>query len=199
LRRILVAGANRSYLHRFIHSFSRAHACTHTNIRLQGAYHTGVEIDGREYSFSERGISAGVPKTCPEGVTHAKAILMGRTTKSVSGKVAFLRPSFAPGSYDLLTKNCNNFSDALCFELLGKRIPQWINRLARAGNAIDSGKPPSPPGTTESNNFAVDSTTPQKLSSDRKKITDTQRRLMSKLKLEGGKKSMRASRRKNRV
>ena len=33
---------------------------------------------------------------------------------------------FSINSYDLLTRNCNNFSDEAARELVGKSIPSWI-------------------------------------------------------------------------
>ena len=40
------------------------------------------------------------------------------------------------GSYDLLARNCNHFSDALCQRLCAKRIPGWVNRAARVGQSV---------------------------------------------------------------
>ena len=37
-----------------------------------------------------------------------------------------LRPEFAPGTYNVLTKNCNVFSRALVQELLGEEIPGYV-------------------------------------------------------------------------
>jgi hypothetical protein len=43
---------------------------------------------------------------------------------------------FVAGSYDLVKKNCNNFSDAMCKKLVSKGIPSWVNRAAMFGSAI---------------------------------------------------------------
>ena len=158
----------------------------------QGAYHTGVEISGREYSFSNEGISAGLPKRCPAGVTYHSQIEMGRTSKNVHATISSLRTRFAPGTYDLLTKNCNIFSDALCKELTGRSIPSWCNRLARTGNTIDAGKP-----TNEISNSNKDKKEEKVvvLSTKKGTITEKQKAMLEKMKT---KKKMK-KKRKNRV
>lgn len=46
-----------------------------------------------------------------------------------------LREEFGPDRYNVLTRNCNTFSSALCEELLGKPIPGYVNRLAWMGES----------------------------------------------------------------
>mmetsp|Transcript_4358 Transcript_4358/g.12187 ORF Transcript_4358/g.12187 Transcript_4358/m.12187 type:complete len:176 (+) Transcript_4358:1113-1640(+) len=41
-----------------------------------------------------------------------------------------LRSSFGPDDYNLVRKNCNHFSNALVWALLGRQIPACINRLS---------------------------------------------------------------------
>ena len=157
----------------------------------QGAYHTGVEIAGQEYSFSMEGISAGLPKRCPAGVTYHSQIEMGRTSKNVHSTIQNMRSRFPQGSYDILTKNCNVFSEALCKELVGKSIPSWINRLARTGNKIDSGKPASSATTTTKEKRTDDAP----LSTERNTISKKQKALLEKMK----RKKKTKKKRKNRV
>lgn len=38
-----------------------------------------------------------------------------------------------------MRKNCNHFSDALCQELVGQKIPSWINRPANIGRIFSFG------------------------------------------------------------
>lgn len=51
-----------------------------------------------------------------------------------------LRQDFGPDSYNVLTRNCNTFSSALCEELLGKPIPGYVNRLAWMGERGGGGE-----------------------------------------------------------
>mmetsp|Transcript_56593 Transcript_56593/g.127708 ORF Transcript_56593/g.127708 Transcript_56593/m.127708 type:complete len:118 (+) Transcript_56593:221-574(+) len=46
----------------------------------------------------------------------------GITSVSGEAMVKVLRPFFREGSYDLLRKNCNCFSDCALFYLLGRRL-----------------------------------------------------------------------------
>ena len=43
---------------------------------------------------------------------------------------------FKARDYSYVGQNCNHFTDEACMRLLGKRIPLFINRLARIGNWI---------------------------------------------------------------
>ena len=114
---------------------------------------------------------------------------MGCTSKNVHATISRLRTRFSRGSYDLLTKNCNVFSDALCKELVGKNIPSWINRLARTGNKIDSGKP------QHSNNMTMEEEKDAPLSTERNTISNKQKAMLEKMK----QKKKTKKKRKNRV
>ena len=104
-----------------------------------GLYHSGVEIDGREYVFgSGQGIGDVPPRTAPNAVFRA-SIDMGSYdggARGVARAIDDLRASFPNGGYDLVGKNCNHFSDALVFALLKKHIPAWVNRAALLGSCV---------------------------------------------------------------
>lgn len=40
---------------------------------------------------------------------------------------------FGPDDYNLVRKNCNHFANALCWALMRKQIPAYVNRLADLG------------------------------------------------------------------
>ncbi|CAA2980962.1 Hypothetical predicted protein [Olea europaea subsp. europaea] len=105
-----------------------------------GAYHSGVQVHGVEYAFgghehSTTGIFEGEPKQC-DGFTFRKSILMGWTDVSPGGVrrlMEELAQKYRGNTYNLITKNCNHFSNDVCIKLTGNPIPSWINRLARLG------------------------------------------------------------------
>lgn len=49
------------------------------------------------------------------------------------------RTSFRPGTYHVMHRNCNHFSDALLQEVCGARIPEWVNRAANVGCGLSPG------------------------------------------------------------
>lgn len=42
--------------------------------------------------------------------------------------------SYNGDTYHLISKNCNHFCQDISYQLTGKPIPKWVNRLARIGN-----------------------------------------------------------------
>lgn len=132
------------------------------------ALHSGVEIfeaivdeqtgevkvskSGMEYAY---GGGAGVwiqkPRQAPkfgrpgeqqQATSYQESILIGTFTSKkseVSEVIKQATENFRGEDYDLLTKNCNHFSDYLAFRLTGKRIPQRINALAQNSTAMAAG------------------------------------------------------------
>merc|ERR1719323_343812 len=62
---------------------------------------------------------------------------LGFTGKSVRVMVAALQQYFQPGTYDLLRKNCNSFSDCALFYLLGKRLDTEYRSMEKIGAELD--------------------------------------------------------------
>jgi hypothetical protein len=106
-----------------------------------GLHHTGVEIGGFEYSFSNAGVSRTQPGL-PEFGVFREQLLMGNypgvlhEIHDVIGRLQTFEGGFGPGQYNVLRRNCNHFSDALCYELLRVHIPDWINRAASVGSSV---------------------------------------------------------------
>ncbi|TYZ60908.1 hypothetical protein PybrP1_008165 [[Pythium] brassicae (nom. inval.)] len=104
-----------------------------------GLFHSGIEIAGDEYSFAS---GAGIFTTTPRqaaGAVFRESITLGVFSGShtEARQLAFsLRPEFAGDSYNLLTKNCNTYAEALSQLLLGKSIPAYVNRLAYFGSFL---------------------------------------------------------------
>ena len=61
---------------------------------------------------------------------------VGFTNKSISSMLNMLRPHFQSGTYDLLRKNCNSFSDCALWFLLKERLPSTYNSMEKLGNTM---------------------------------------------------------------
>jgi len=98
------------------------------------AYHTSIIIQGREYSFGNTGVVQAPPLTSHEHLTREHDImLVGHTTLTGDEMIMALRQFFNKGTYDMLRKNCNTFSDAAMFFLLGIRLNPGFCELERVG------------------------------------------------------------------
>lgn len=131
-----------------------------------GLHHSGIEILGDEYSFSSgAGIFHSTPKDAP-GAIFRESLELGLFdggTKQLQSILSELRQDFGPNDYHLLRKNCNHFANALCWALLGKSIPPYINRLAEIGICCSCLLPRqlvehAPVGDTTNNNSSSTST-----------------------------------------
>jgi hypothetical protein len=96
------------------------------------AYHSSITLGSTEYSFSPDGIA-----TSSSVESHGdRAVLwtdMGSTTMSGEALRERLQPHFQQGSYDLLRKNCNAFSDAALVVLVDKRLTDSYKHLEKLG------------------------------------------------------------------
>jgi hypothetical protein len=110
-----------------------------------GMYHSGVEINGTEYTFgSGSGLFTMPPRNAP-GARFREAIDMGPlpNDKDIDRVLDELRPEFKGSDYNLLTKNCNHFAEAFVKRLLMKSIPGYVNRMAYVGSLFSCLLPPS--------------------------------------------------------
>lgn len=100
---------------------------------LATAYHTSVLVNGEEFFFSDSGIFSNRMLASHQG-TPSERIDMGYSSRTGSQVLAVLMPHFRPGTYDLVRKNCNSFSDcALCYLLRGERLERKYNSMERYG------------------------------------------------------------------
>jgi len=104
-----------------------------------GAFHSGVEVYGEEYSYGfPEGIYNVEPKTAPY-VRYHSSIYLGEAPYSeeeVLDIIEQLEIEFTGESYHAITKNCNHFTDAFCLRLVKRGIPDYINRLAKIAKPI---------------------------------------------------------------
>ena len=109
--------------------------------QIDGIWHTGVHVFGREYYFGGGGTSAsssGITNSTPRafqamsGFGPTRTVRLGTTTRSRAEFEQYLRtitPNWTCGSYSMLSHNCNNFSDTVSQYLVGKRIPSYITSV----------------------------------------------------------------------
>jgi len=110
------------------------------------AYHSGVEVLGAEYVYggsdtSYSGVSAQIPRVPPAGSgwVFYQSVEIGslaRPRDEVLRAINELKATWPGSAYDLVSNNCNHFSDAMCQRLCGQRIPSWVNRLAGVGDSL---------------------------------------------------------------
>lgn len=119
-----------------------------------GFYHTGIEVNGYEYSFSQNGVVRTRPRL-PEFGALREQLQMGYYDGGMGGVnsiISALRNErFQPGAYDVVHLNCNHFSDAFCSRAVGAHLPEWINRMASVGSSFvqsqhGNDKPPNGDG-----------------------------------------------------
>jgi len=113
------------------------------NFKSFGAFHTGVEVYGREWSFGmtfddwSTGITWNPPGENPDH-TFCETLSMGYTTLSptqVWQLIEEMKTEWRGCTYHLLSRNCHHFSDSFCQRLGVNRIPTWLNDLAGTGAA----------------------------------------------------------------
>ena len=101
-----------------------------------GFYHSGVQVDNEEFTFSSGGVFSHSPKNVPD-VKFRESIKMGTfqgTSADFDRIISSLRESFPGSEYNVLTRNCNSFAEELVRRLLHKEIPLYINRMANIGS-----------------------------------------------------------------
>ena len=124
-----------------------------------GVFHSGLVVNGDEYTFgghpeASTGVFSAPPGEAP-GCVFRQAILLGESSLShtqIRDTISSLSASFLGSDYNLLTNNCNHFTDALATALTGQHIPAWVNRLATLGSWLPCLLPPglAPPPPPDS-------------------------------------------------
>ncbi|CAE8589882.1 unnamed protein product, partial [Polarella glacialis] len=94
---------------------------------LRGAagYHTSVLLSGEEFYFTPFGICCSSKLSSHES-SGVKRVFVGSSRLTGKELLGGLSDHFRPGTYDLLRKNCNTFSDcALCAGLSSNPPPRY--------------------------------------------------------------------------
>jgi len=115
-----------------------------------GAYHSGVEINGKEYAFGGHNYSfTGVFDIEPRsacGAIFRESVLLGETPLSgseIQTIIDELSVEFVGNSYHPFSRNCNTFSNELSLRLFQTPIPGYVNRLPYLGSLFSCLIPPS--------------------------------------------------------
>eukprot|EP01053_Blabericola_migrator_P010702 Blabericola_migrator_1__10701@NODE_610_length_7290_cov_63_426554_g443_i0_p4_GENE_NODE_610_length_7290_cov_63_426554_g443_i0NODE_610_length_7290_cov_63_426554_g443_i0_p4_ORF_typecomplete_len303_score39_59Peptidase_C97/PF05903_14/8_3e38_NODE_610_length_7290_cov_63_426554_g443_i08141722 len=112
--------------------------------KIDGVWHTGVEVFGREYFYG-----GGVFKIKPGGIAISlglkpiKSVFMGATSLTKAHFERFVlsvSAYFTPHDYHLVKWNCNHFSDMLCRFLVNRGIPRDILDLPSQVKSRFSGR-----------------------------------------------------------
>jgi hypothetical protein len=122
---------------------SSQHYCQHINTP-QRLTPCSLSAHGTEYAFGAHdfptsGVFEVEPKNTP-GFTFRQSIQMGTTqmtSQEFRGFIETAADEYTGDSYHLIVKNCNHFTEDMCFRMTGRHIPGWINRLAHIGEASD--------------------------------------------------------------
>ncbi|CAE8595270.1 unnamed protein product [Polarella glacialis] len=96
------------------------------------AYHSSVLVNETELFFADTGLCTGLG-IASHGARSVKRFDMGTTSISTETLREQLATHFLPGTYDLLRKNCNSFSDAALVILVGKRLDKKYRQLEQLG------------------------------------------------------------------
>ncbi|KVH93808.1 protein of unknown function DUF862, eukaryotic [Cynara cardunculus var. scolymus] len=112
-----------------------------------GIFHTGIEVYGMEYGFGAHdypisGVFEVEPKSCPGFIYRTSISLghIGMTAGEFREFIETMASDYHGDTYHLISKNCNHFTDDISQRLTGKRIPGWVNRLAKLDDdGSDSG------------------------------------------------------------
>lgn len=111
-----------------------------------GFYHSGVQIDNEEFTFSTSGVFSHSPKNVPDA-PFRESIRIGEyqgTTSDFDNILREMKENFQGSSYNVLSRNCNCFAETFVKKLFKKDIyPAYINRLASIATTFSCCLPPS--------------------------------------------------------
>jgi len=95
---------------------------------LKGIWHTGVVVFGKEYYYSKDTVF-DVPGATSFG-KPTQVLSLGYTLWKQDELHEYvvneLKPLFHRNTYDVVTNNCNHFTDRVCMYLLGRHVPEEV-------------------------------------------------------------------------
>jgi len=93
-------------------------------------HHTSILVNGEEYFFDTVGICR-CKTLLSHGPAPKKIIDVGFSERSGKDMCKALTPYFFEGSYDIILKNCNTFTDCALYYLLGLRLDKCYSFFER--------------------------------------------------------------------
>eukprot|EP00928_Gymnodinium_smaydae_P018114 TRINITY_DN16895_c0_g1_i1.p1 TRINITY_DN16895_c0_g1~~TRINITY_DN16895_c0_g1_i1.p1 ORF type:complete len:503 (+),score=99.08 TRINITY_DN16895_c0_g1_i1:129-1637(+) len=98
--------------------------------QLEGIWHTGIVVYGKEYYFAKDLVFDTAGCTCFGEPTRviSLGVTLWRQEELHEHIVNDLRPIFHRGTYDVIKNNCNHFSDRLSMFLLNQHLPKEVLR-----------------------------------------------------------------------
>jgi hypothetical protein len=106
------------------------------------AYHTSVLLGGQEFYFDRNGLMAS-PKLEANKIPFShrnklstKVHWLGTTSRVGRQLQEKLACYFAPGTYDIIVKNCNDFSDCGLSFLISRRLPKCYSSLETTAKKV---------------------------------------------------------------
>lgn len=104
---------------------------------LATAYHTSVIVNSEEFFFSDSGIFTD--RTLASHQSNlSERLELGYSTRTGRSLLRDLDQYFRPGTYDLIHKNCNSFTDCAIYYLLRKRLERKYCTLERFGQSANA-------------------------------------------------------------
>jgi len=107
-----------------------------------GAFHVGVEVWQKEYSYGFRSVGTGVTKVSPcgdPGHQFQGSVELGHTYLSqgaVTKLVSEMAVQWQGCDYHMIRHNCMHFAAALVEKLGAGPLPAWVDRLPRAAEQL---------------------------------------------------------------
>mmetsp|Transcript_42594 Transcript_42594/g.92802 ORF Transcript_42594/g.92802 Transcript_42594/m.92802 type:complete len:211 (-) Transcript_42594:104-736(-) len=112
------------------------------SLGTKDAYHTSIVLAGEEYSFGEQGIRVqlvgdrfGTPPTHFDKA-DTKVFDLGYTRHCGEELFRRLEEYFQRGTYDILAKNCNTFTDCALAFLISRRLPKLYSSAETLGQGV---------------------------------------------------------------
>eukprot|EP00747_Dinoflagellata_sp_TGD_P169810 gnl/TRDRNA2_/TRDRNA2_199767_c0_seq1.p1 gnl/TRDRNA2_/TRDRNA2_199767_c0~~gnl/TRDRNA2_/TRDRNA2_199767_c0_seq1.p1 ORF type:complete len:309 (+),score=38.56 gnl/TRDRNA2_/TRDRNA2_199767_c0_seq1:55-981(+) len=105
-------------------------------LKFGGAFHVGVEVYGKEWYYCRDGILANQQAPRKHSIhVYSSSVEMGRTAKTRTEVFELItyyqRTAWRGAKYHDLRYNCCTFADEFCWQLVGQRLPPWVDRVPK--------------------------------------------------------------------